>query len=116
MLVSNGGKYVVTFDNWHSVGYGDNVVAIYGPSGQLIRKMSLTDFMPHVVIMKLRRSTSSVYWAGEHRIDERSEQLVLKVISKTGSSIDDEPEYTEERVDLRTPELQREKRIASIIR
>lgn len=115
VLVSDRGKYVVTFDNWHSIGYGDNVVVIYGPSGQLIRKMSLTDFMPEKVIMRLPRSTSSVYWGGEHRIDERREQLVLKVVAKTDGSIDDEPEYREERVELRTGELQRERRIASKI-
>jgi hypothetical protein len=116
VLVSNGGKYVITFDNWHSIGYGDNVVAIYGPSGQLIRKMSLTDVMPLDRIMKLPRSVSSVYWGGEHRIDEQSEQLVLLVISKIGESLDDKPEYKEERVDLSTGEFQREKRIASIMR
>jgi hypothetical protein len=29
-LVSNSGEYVVTFDNWHSVGHGNDVVVIYG--------------------------------------------------------------------------------------
>jgi hypothetical protein len=28
-LVSNGGEHVVTFDNWHSGGFRDNVVVIY---------------------------------------------------------------------------------------
>src|SRR4051794_20165551 len=27
-IVSNKGDYVVTFDNWHAVGYGDDVVLI----------------------------------------------------------------------------------------
>ena len=34
-LVSSKGDYVVTFDNWHSVGYGDDVVVIYRSDGVL---------------------------------------------------------------------------------
>lgn len=37
-LVANDGT-VVTFDNWHSMGYGDDVVVIYRSDGTLIRKL-----------------------------------------------------------------------------
>lgn len=43
--VSNDGKYVVTFDNWGGVGYGDNVVAFYTDSG-LLKKYSLEELFP----------------------------------------------------------------------
>ena len=107
-LVSDGGQYVVTFDNWHSVGYGDDVVAIYGPGGKLIRKMSLMDIFPQNSIVKLPRSVSSIYWGGKHHIDEKKRHLVLKVVSKWSGSFQDEPEYKELRVDLGTGELIRE--------
>ena len=32
-LVSNSGNYVVTFDNWHQKGHGDNIVVIYSKEG-----------------------------------------------------------------------------------
>jgi hypothetical protein len=104
-LVSDGGGHVVTFDNWHSVGYGDDVVAIYGAGGKLIRKMSLLDILPQGSIIKLPRSVSSIYWGGKHHIDEQKRQLVLKVVSKWSGSLQDEPEYKELRVDLSTGEL-----------
>jgi hypothetical protein len=41
-LVSDDGKYVVTLDNWHRVGYGEDVVAFYGKGGQ-VKKYSLEE-------------------------------------------------------------------------
>src|SRR3989441_3601695 len=40
-LVSNTG-HLITFDNWHNAGYGA-VVAIYDPSGRLVRTWPLED-------------------------------------------------------------------------
>jgi len=39
-LVANDGS-VATFDNWHAMGYGDDVVAIYRCDGSLVRKFAL---------------------------------------------------------------------------
>ena len=44
-IVSNDGLYIITFDNWHSVGYGDDVVVIYRSDGKLIRKLGLNDIL-----------------------------------------------------------------------
>lgn len=43
--VSPDGRHLVTFDNWHRVGYGDDIVAIYDANGQLA-KYSLEEFAP----------------------------------------------------------------------
>lgn len=102
-LVSDGGEYVVTFDNWHSVGYGDDVVVIYGGGGQLMRKMGLSDIVPPNT--PLPRSVSSIWWGGMHYIDEKNLQLVLKVITKWSGSPGDEDEFRDVRVDLATGEL-----------
>jgi hypothetical protein len=111
-LVSDGGEYVVTFDNWHSVGYGDDVVAIYGSGGTQVRKMSLSDIFPQNSAVKLPRSVSSIYWGGKHHIDEKNQQLVLRVVSKWSGSFQDEPEFKEMRVDLRTGQFIRQNQAA----
>lgn len=78
-LVSEDGSYVVTFDNWHTMGYGDNAVVIYRASdGSLVRKLALIDFLTENDYMKLSRSVSSIWWAGgKHRIEDG--KLVLNV-------------------------------------
>jgi Gram-negative bacterial TonB protein C-terminal len=80
-LISDNGDYVITFDNWHGVGYGDNVVAIYdGSSGKLIKKMGLDGFLTESDIYNLPASTSSIQWHGTHQIDYGKKQLILKVV------------------------------------
>lgn len=80
-LISNNGDYVVTFDNWHAVGYGDNVVAIYnGQTGTLIKKLGLSDFLTESDIYNLPESTSSIHWDGTHQIDYAKSELILKVV------------------------------------
>ena len=80
-IVSNDGNYVITFDNWHGVGYGDNVVAIYnGLTGKLIIKLGLTDFLTESDIYNLPASTSSIHWHGTHQINYEKKQLILKVV------------------------------------
>ena len=77
-LVANDGT-VVTFDNWHAVGHGDDVVVIYRPDGSLVRKLALTDFLDDEDIFQLSRSVSSIWWSGRHRIDEENRAVVLAV-------------------------------------
>jgi len=80
-IVSNDGNYVITFDNWHGVGYGDNVVAIYhGLTGKLIKKLGLKDFLTESDIYNLPASTSSIHWHGTHQIDDEKKHLILKVV------------------------------------
>ncbi len=81
VLISDNGDYVITFDNWHGVGHGDNVVAIYnGKTGTLIKKLGLTDFLTESDIDNLPASTSSIHWYGTHQIDYEMSQLILKVV------------------------------------
>lgn len=111
-LVSDKGEYVVTFDNWHSIGYGDDVVVIYGPGGKLIRKMSLADIFPKDSLVRLPRSVSSIYWGKNHYIDEEHQLLVLRVVSKWSGSSRDEAEYKDVKVDLKTGALVADKPVA----
>lgn len=61
-LITDDGRYVVTFDNWYSSGYGQHVVSIYRADGSLVRSRPLTDFVPSNYIETLETTTSSVYW------------------------------------------------------
>ena len=61
-LVSVDGSRVVTFDNWHSVGHGDDVVVIYNRSGEMVRSLSLNQIVPNFFIDGFSRSVSSISW------------------------------------------------------
>ena len=77
-VVSRSGQ-AVTFDNWHSLGYGLDVVVIYDAQGNVVRAMALDDFMPEQYIHTLFRSSSSIHWGGEHCITAFGERVVLRV-------------------------------------
>ncbi|TDK21053.1 hypothetical protein E2F46_15245 [Luteimonas aestuarii] len=79
-LVANGGRYLVTFDNWHSTGYGDNVVVVYDATGTLVRRMALADFLPAGYVALLPRSVSSLWWGGAHALADGDQTLVLRVV------------------------------------
>ena len=102
-LVSDGGEYVATFDNWHSTGWGDDAVVIYNDQGETVRSMGLTDFLPQAYFEALPRTVSSIWWGGDHRIE--GDQLILQVVIPTGSA-GSERAYLEIAVDLRTGQVQ----------
>ena len=64
-LISNSGDYIVTLDNWGSIGYGDDILVIYDQKGELVRRFSLKDFYSEQEIKNLNRSVSSIYWRGK---------------------------------------------------
>lgn len=61
-LVSDDGHRVVTFDNWHSAGYGGDVVVIYGNDGSLLRSFALDQIVPPYFVDGFERSVSSIWW------------------------------------------------------
>jgi len=81
-LVSADGKHVVTFDNWHQVGYGDDVVVIYKSDGTLIRKFGLEDLFTKADIATFQSSVSSIWWGGDHYIDDKKGILNLKATAQ----------------------------------
>jgi TonB family protein len=106
VLVSNYGDYVITFDNWHGTGYGDNTVAIYNTTdGNLIKKFGLEDFLTENDIYNLPHSTSSIQWSGEHQIDYDNKQLVLKVVKPNKNK----NQFFDVRIDLKDGKLLDEK-------
>ena len=113
VLVSDGGEYVVTLDNWHSVGRGSNVVVIYGPKGKLVRELGLEDFLSREQVAALPVSVSSTWWGQGHYLDEKKKCVVLRVAKDSDWMTSGKPARFEEvRLSLETgkdPDIRRGK-------
>lgn len=79
-LVSNDARHVVTFDNWHSMGLGDDTIAIYGADGRLARKLALNQVLPDFYVKALPRSVSSLHWSGTHRLTPDGQRVLVAVV------------------------------------
>ena len=53
--------HLVTFDNWHNVGYG-KVAAFYGSEGSLLHAHTLNDLFAAAQISQFEQSVSSIWW------------------------------------------------------
>lgn len=60
-FVSNYGRYTVTFDNWHSMGYGVDVMVYYDYQGNLVKRHMLEDISPFP-INTYSTSVSCIWW------------------------------------------------------
>ena len=104
VLVSDDGRYVVTFDEWGGVGYGPNVVVVYGPGGQTLWKFALEDLLTEEEIAAVPHTVSSRWWGGEHYFDEEAGDLVLAVATGC-TGLGDGDEYRELRIHLADGEV-----------
>jgi hypothetical protein len=105
-VVANSARYVVTFDNWHSMGWGNDAVVVYGPGGSIIRSLGLNDILPGDYVYALPRSVSSIWWSGEHRIAEPNDILILKVAIPSEGDDRSNPQYAELPILLATGQVQ----------
>lgn len=101
-LIANDGSHVVTFDNWHSNGFGTDVVVVYGADGSLIRSLALPDLLPSSYIRTLHRSVSSIWWGGEHRLSEDGRKLILQIAVPSTDELPIANAHVELTVDLAT--------------
>nr|WP_298931564.1 hypothetical protein [uncultured Erythrobacter sp.] len=90
--VSNDGRHIVTLDNWHSVGRGENVVVIYGPAGNLVRTMALTEFLPKEYFGALSHSVSSTSWRKDVGFDAELSVLLIEVLVPGSDPYSDDAE------------------------
>ncbi len=95
--VSSSGQ-TATFDNWHSMGYGSDVVVLYDAHGKPVRSMSLQDFLPAEYIRALPRSVSSIWWGDRHHFSVDGGWLVLRVVVP---SMSQRPGVQQRHVELR---------------
>lgn len=87
-FVSNDAAFLVTFDNWHSMGYGVDVMAYYDNQGNLIKRHMLEDISPFP-INTYSRSVSSIWWrCGANFLDkQRLEICFVDENEKTAKKI-----------------------------
>ena len=79
-LVRDDGKYVVTFDNWGTVGYGPYVVVIYEARGHLVRALALSDIVPADYVEALPHSVSSIQWRDAPRFSSDGRKVIIPVV------------------------------------
>lgn len=101
-IVSNSGDYVVTFDNWHAMGYGKDTIVIYGPGGKLVRELALNNLMPEAAVKALPHSVSSIWWGHGHHFDADEKVLVLRIVSNGKMPYEDGAQFREIRIELAT--------------
>lgn len=78
-LVSNGGHRIVTFDNWHSMGFGPDVIVFYDGDGKVLRSIGLEDIFPKWFVAAQPRSASSIWWRGAPRISADGKDIVVPI-------------------------------------
>jgi hypothetical protein len=78
-FISNDGKYVVTFDDWGKLGYGENVLVIYGESGNLLNKYKLHEVLPSNTIELLETVTSIWWYQGVETYSERPSIITILI-------------------------------------
>lgn len=61
VFVSNSASYILTFDNWYSMGHGENVMVQYDNNGDLVKSYKLEDISPFP-IENYPMSISSIWW------------------------------------------------------
>jgi len=93
-LITDGGRYVVTFDNWHSTGYGPNAVAILDGHGHVIRSLALKDIVSDDYIYALPHSISSIVWRGQARFGP-DQTLIIPIRVPDGSQPGDDGHYVD---------------------
>lgn len=79
-FIANDAKHFVTFDNWGSTGYGNDVIAVYNEEKQLLWNHSLEDILPDFYLNALWRTVSSRYWmAGDPVITDKGFEIGIAV-------------------------------------
>lgn len=90
LAISGGGA--ATFDNWHSMGFGKNVVVIYDADGRVLASHALADFLPREYVRALPRSVSSLHWRGEPRVSADGRVLTVPVTIPADRDPEDNPD------------------------
>lgn len=89
-LVTERG-YLVTFDNWHNMGYGKAIVS-YAPDGRLVRAAELREIFSAAEIAGFRTSVSSIWWRTETVYVRDGQQSIHVAMDDKGSELVFEPE------------------------
>lgn len=81
-IITNDGKYVITFDDWYQLGYGDNVMVVYGEKGNLLKQYKLQE-ITNLEKDKLPISVTSIWWYfGHETYSIEPEKVKILIIDK----------------------------------
>jgi hypothetical protein len=103
-LVSDADGSFITFDNWHSMGWGNDAIVIYSGKGMAKKKLPLTAIMTKKEFDNLPHSVSSIWWSGEHELEYDERSVNIRVVVDSHSD-DIEKEFKTVRIDLTTAEI-----------
>lgn len=85
-IVTNSGQ-VVTFDDWHSVGYGPNVIVVYDTTGEVVYRDSLEGIVSSETILCFTHSISSIWWRKSFWLENSDSTLGIKLDIKTEEAL-----------------------------
>lgn len=84
VLIAGAGHRVITFDNWHSMGYGTQTIVVYDEQGNVIRMLGLEDVFPKWFVAAQPRSVSSIWWRGDPRISDDGSAVLVPINLPSG--------------------------------
>ena len=85
--VSDSGG-LVTLDNWHNMGAGNAVVAVYAPGGKVLRSYSLADIYTEAEVKMFDHSASSIWWRCPSQPVFEPRESVLVFMDTLGANVE----------------------------
>jgi hypothetical protein len=81
-MITNDGKYVITFDDWYELGQGENVMVVYGEKGDLLKKHQLNE-ITNLPKSRLSVSVTSIWWyLGHETYSEQPDRIKILIVDK----------------------------------
>ncbi len=71
VVITDGGSFLVTFDDWGQLGRTENVIVIYRGTGELVRAWTLEELFSKTELATFVHSVSSTWWRGAVRVLDR---------------------------------------------
>ena len=78
--------YLVTFDNWHNMGYG-RAIAGYAPTGQPVFALQLADLFTADEIAAFKTSVSSIWWRTDTLYVRDGQQSIYVAMDDKGTAL-----------------------------
>ena len=86
-VITNDGRFIVTFDDWIGVGRTSNVVVVYRGTGEFVRAWRLEDVFSEDERKKFISSTSGTWWRGDVALIENERQSPMVFINPETRSV-----------------------------
>ena len=78
--------YLVTFDNWHNMGYG-RAIAGYAPTGRPVFALQLADLFTADEIAAFKTSVSSIWWRTDTLYVREGQQSIYVAMDDKGAEV-----------------------------